>query len=77
MKKKGAWNFELISKKGKIIDTCEYHGKRYLVFLDLEYSNMLILVNITDMWYIYIDDYLLTHIENVDDLLFRFGGVIK
>ena len=25
--KKGAWNLELLSKKAKIIDTCEYHGK--------------------------------------------------
>lgn len=73
--KKGAWNFELLSKKAKIIDTCEYHGKRYVLFFDLEYPNMFILVNITDRWYIYIDDYLLTHIEIVDDSLFSFGGV--
>lgn len=75
--KKGAWNFELLSKKAKIIDTCEYHGKRYVLFLDLEYPNMLILVNTTDRWYIYVDDYMLEHTEIVDDLLFTLGGIME
>lgn len=47
----GAWNFELLSKHTKMIDTCVYQGKRYALYLD--YDNMLILVNITDMWYIH------------------------
>lgn len=25
--RKGAWNFELLSKHTKMIDTCEYQGK--------------------------------------------------
>ena len=73
--RKGAWNFTLLLKHAKIIDKCEYHGKRYVLCLDLEYPNMLILVNLTDMWYIYVDDYLLEHIEIVDDSLFSLGGV--
>lgn len=31
--KKGAWKFSHISKEGKIIDTCENQGKRYLLFM--------------------------------------------
>lgn len=50
--RKGAWNFELLSRHTKMIDTYVYQGKRYALYLD--YDNMLILVNITDMWYIYI-----------------------
>lgn len=70
---KGAWNFELLSKHTKMIDTCVYQGKRYALYLD--YDNMLILVSITDMWYIYIDDYLLEHVEITDDLLYTLGGI--
>lgn len=58
-----------------MIDTCVYQGKRYALYLD--YDNMLILVNITDMWYIYIDDYLLEHIEITDDLLYTLGGTME
>ena len=50
-------------------------GKRYALYLD--YDNMLILVNITDMWYIYIDDYLLEHLEITDDLLYTLGGILE
>lgn len=71
----GAWNFELLSKHAKMIDTCIYQGKRYALYLD--YDNMLILVSITDMWYIYIDDYLLEHIDLVDDSLYKLGGLIE
>lgn len=46
--KKGAWNFELLSKKAKILIYVSIMGKRYVLFLDLEYPNMLILVNITE-----------------------------
>lgn len=38
---------------------------------------MLILVNITDMWYIYIDGYLLEHIEITEDLLYTLGGTME
>lgn len=72
---KGAWNFELLSKHTKMIDTCVYQGKRYALYLD--YDNMMILVNITDMWYIYIDDYLLEHLEITDDLLYTLGGILE
>lgn len=72
---KGAWNFELLSKHTKMIDTCVYQGKRYALYLD--YDNMLILVNITDMWYIYIDDYLLEHLEITDGLLYTLGGILE
>lgn len=72
---KGAWNLELLSKHTEMIDTCVYQGKRYAVYLD--YDNMLILVNITDMWYIYIDDYLLEHLEITDDLLYTLGGILE
>ena len=47
---KGVWNFELLSKYTKMIDTCVYQGKRYVLYLD--YSDILILVCVTDMWYI-------------------------
>lgn len=73
--RKGAWNFELLSKHTKMIDTCEYQGKRYALYLD--YSNILILVCVTDMWYIYVDDYMLEHTEIVDDLLFTLGGIME
>ena len=70
--RKGAWNFELLLKHTKMIDTYEYQGKRYALYLD--YSNILILVCVTDMWYIYVDDYMPEHTEIVDDLLFTLGG---
>lgn len=66
--------FELLSKHTKMIDTCVYQGKRYVLYL--EYSNF-ILVCVTDMWYIYVDDYMLKHTEIVDDLLFTLGGVME
>lgn len=72
---KGAWNFELLSKQTKMTDTCVYQGKRYALYLD--YGNILILVNITDMWYIYIDKYLLGHLEITDDLLYTLGGILE
>lgn len=50
------------------------NAKRYVLYLD--YDNMLILVNITDMWYIYIDDYLLEHLEITDGLLYTLGGIL-
>ena len=35
---------------------------------------ILILVCVTDMWYIYADEYMPGHTEIVDDLLFTLGG---
>ena len=66
---KGVWNFELLSKHTKMIDTCVYQWKKYVLYLD--YSNILILVCVTDMWYIYVDDYMLEHTEIVDDYYLR------
>lgn len=71
---KGAWNFELLSKHTKMIDICVSREK-YALYLD--YSNILILVCVTDMWYIYVDDYMLEHTEIVDDLLFTLGGIME
>lgn len=73
--RQGSWNFELLSKCAKMIDTCVYQGKRYALYLDCtqDDSNILILVSITDMWYVYVDNYLLEHIEIVDDLIFKLG----
>ena len=49
--RKGVWDIERLSKHAKIIDTCVYQGKRYALYID--YTDTLILVSITDMWYIY------------------------
>ena len=72
---KGAWDIGLLLKKAKLLIHVGIMEKRYVLFLGLEYPDMLILVNITDMWYIYIDGYLLKHIEIVDGLLFSLGGL--
>ena len=72
---KGVWNLELLSKMTKMVDTCVYQGKRYALYLD--YSNILILVCVTDRWYIYVDDFMLEHTEIVDDLLYRLGGIME
>ena len=72
---KGAWNFELLLKHTKMIDTCVYQGKRYALYLD--YTDILILVCITDMWYIYVDGYMLGHIELVEDLSYKLGGILE
>ena len=50
-------------------------GEKYELYLD--YSNILILVCVTDMWYIYVDDYMLEHTEIVDDLLLTLGGIME
>lgn len=71
---KRGMEFELLSKHTKMIDTCVYQEKRYVLYLD--YSNILILVCVTDMWYIYVDDYMLEHTEIVDGLLFTLGGIM-
>lgn len=72
--REGVWNLELLSKYIEMVDTCVYQGKRYELYLD--YSNILILVCVTDMWYIYVDDYMLRHTEIVNDLLFKLGGIM-
>ena len=73
--RKGAWNFELLSRLTKVIDMCEYQGKKYVLYLDP--SKVLILVCVTDNWYIYVDDYMLEHTDLVNDLLFRLGGIME
>lgn len=66
----GAWNFKLLSMYAKMIDTCVYQGKRYALY----YMNILILVSITDMWYIYVNEYMrLKHKVIIDDLLYKLG----
>ena len=49
--RKGVWDIERLSKYAKIINTCVYQGKRYALYID--YTDTLILVSITDMWYIH------------------------
>lgn len=49
--RKGVWDIEHLSKYAKIIDKCVYQGKRYALYID--YTDALILVSITDMWYIH------------------------
>lgn len=69
---KGAWNFGLLSKHTKMVGTC-VSGERYALYL---YSNMLVLVCVTGMWYIYVDGYMLGHTGIVDGLLFTLGGIM-
>lgn len=73
--KKGVWNFEYLSKYSKMIDTCVYQGKRYALCLD--YTDTLILVSITDMWYIYIDEFIFDYDYIPDDLFYKMGGIME
>ena len=57
--KAGVWTFKRLEEYAILIDACEYQGKKYLLFLD--YNDCLILVNITDGWYIYIYKYMIRH----------------
>lgn len=72
--RKGIWNFERLSNHAKVIDTCVYKGKRYALYLD--YTDTLILVSITDMWYIYIDEYIFGYDYIPDDLFYKLGGIL-
>ena len=72
--RKGIWNFESLSKHAKMIDTCVYQGNRYALYLD--YTDILILVNITAMWYIYIYEYIFDYDYIPDDLFYKLGGVL-
>lgn len=74
---KGAWNFELLSKHTKMIDTCVYQGKRYALYLYLYYTDTLILVCITDMWYIYIDEFIFDFDYIPDNLFYKIGGIME
>lgn len=73
--KKGVWNFEKLSKYAKVIDTCEYQGKRYILCLDC--IDTLMLVNITDMWYIYIYDFIFDYDYIPADLFYKLGGIVQ
>lgn len=58
--RQGICTLESIKKRFKQIGTCEYHGKEYILYKD-DYDTM-ILVDITDGWYLYIFAwYTLTH----------------
>ena len=70
--RKGAWNLELLSKQAKVVDTCIYQGKRYVLYIDQ--TNIMILVCVTDKWYIYVDENMLEHTEKAYDLSFTLGG---
>lgn len=71
--RKGVWDIERLSKHAKISDTCVYQGKRYALYID--YTDILILVNITDMWYIYIDEFIFYYDHIPDDLFYKLGGI--
>lgn len=72
--RKGVWDIEHLSKHAKIIDTCVYQGKRYALYID--YTDALILVSITDMWYIYIDEFIFDYDYIPDDLFHKLGGIL-
>nr|DAF34325.1 MAG TPA: hypothetical protein [Caudoviricetes sp.] len=72
--RKGVLDIERLSKHAKIIDTCVYQGKRYALYID--YTDTLILVSITDMWYIYIDEFIFDYDYIPDDLFYKLGGIL-
>lgn len=72
--RKGVWDIERLSKHAKIIDTCVYQGKRHALYID--YTDTLILVSITDMWYIYIDEFIFDYDYIPDDLFYKLGGIL-
>lgn len=72
--RKGVWDFECLSKYADMIDTCVYQGKRYALYLDYTYT--LILVSITDMWYIYIYEFIFDYDYIPDDLFYELGGIL-
>lgn len=49
-------------------------GKRYALYID--YTDALILVSITDMWYIYIDEFIFDYDYIPDDLFHKLGGIL-
>ena len=57
--KEGVWTLKRFEMYATLIDTCIYQGKKYLLFLD--YHDRLILLNITDGWYVYIYKYMIKH----------------
>ena len=76
--KQGIWTFKqfgYLSKHSKMIDTCVYQGKMYALYLD--YADNLILVSITDMWYIYIDEFIFDFDYIPDDLFYKIGGIVE
>lgn len=70
--KNGVWTLKRLETDAILIDTCVYHGKKYSLFLD--YTDDLILVNITDRWYVYIYDFTLKRYDIIDnDSFLRLG----
>lgn len=63
--KQGVWTLKRLETHGRLIDTCVYQGKKYLLFLD--FTDDLILVNITDRWYVYIYDFTLKFYDIIDN----------
>ena len=72
--RKGVWDFERLSKYADMIDICVYQGKRYALYLDYTYT--LILVSITDMWYIYIYEFIFDYDYIPDYLFYELGGIL-
>lgn len=72
--RKGVWDLERLSKYANMIDTYVYQGKRYALYID--YTGTLILVSITDMWYIYIYEFIFDYDYIPDDLFYELGGIL-
>lgn len=49
-------------------------GKKGTHYID--YTDALILVNITDMWYIYIDEFIFDYDYIPDGLFHKLGGIL-
>ena len=70
--KNGVWTLKRLETHAILIDTCISQGKKYSLFLD--YTDDLILVNITDRWYVYIYDVTLKCNDIIDnDSYLRLG----
>jgi hypothetical protein len=63
---KGCWKLKDLKENFEEIDTCEYNAKEYILYKD-DRDNTLILVNITDRWYVYIFDFMLNGMLLIND----------
>lgn len=50
-------------------------GKKVRIIY-IDYTDALILVSITDMWYIYIDEFIFDYDHIPDDLFHKLGGIL-
>lgn len=72
--RQGLWKLKNLNKVFKEIGICEYNAKKYILFKD-DLDRALILVNITDCWYVYIFDFMFNNIGLInDDSFLQLGG---